>query len=330
MSFEAGELSGRSRMSVGIDRLESVYLKVLRVAILLLATLMLIGALCLAAYSLYKISRSPESVVEQTAEVQAAEIVDAAQVAQASVQQGGTARVDPRYRTYYDQFVANYHRLFRNRFEPFRQREDKQLSLSEFGDSYIRPADRIAAIQKRELNFDEDKAALEGLLRAMTAAADHPTTQQRLKRYQKAKKVQVCETVQRTRTVTESGWDRYSTSCSGWYVEPMGCPVTRVVEKPYSSKQCSMRFPENTQSHAQIFRAFQDKYLSLLEERKAANAADAENRRAEIIAGKEEGAGQLMFALQVVGAFLVLMFFFLLIAIERHLRRRAALAADPA
>lgn len=319
-------MSAKQRLAAAFNRLEAVYLKALRVAILILATLLIAGAVAVGVYSLYKISRSPDAVKEAPAIVEAAEIVNAQQVLPQQVENTGTPQVDPRYRAYYNDFIARYHRLFRNRFEPFRQPTDKQLSQTEFGDSYVRPSDRIEAIQQGNLDFETDKNDLEGMLRVMTAAAEHPTTQDRLKRYMNARKVRTCRTVQRTRLVSQQGWDRYSSACQGWYLEPIGCAVTRQVEQPYSAQECSMQFPPDTQSHAQIFRAFQDEYLALLSQRRAANAAEAEARRNEIVAGKEEGAGQLLTVLQILGAFLLLMFFFLLIAIERHLRRRAAAA----
>jgi hypothetical protein len=312
----------RHKFATALERLEATYLRILRAAILLIATLLVIAAVVLAAYSLYKMSLSPDSITEEPAVVEAAEIIDAKQPP-ATRPSTGEPAIAPYYQEFYDRFIANYHRLFRNRFEPFRQREDKQLSITEFGDSFIQPAQRLAAIKSGDLDFTTDKADLESLLRVMTAAAEMPLTQERLKRYMNARKVRVCETVKRSRTVMQSGWDRYSTSCSNWYEEPMGCPVTRAVEQPYSVQQCRMEYPPNTQSHSEIFRAFQDKYLTLLHDRRAANVERAAAKRAEIEAGKIAGAASLFTSLQILGGFLVLMFFFLLIAIERHQRRKA-------
>lgn len=322
MDYESSDQRFSNRFGQALERLEGAYLRILRAAILLIATLLVIGAVILAAYSLYKMSRSPDSVTEKPAVVAASEIVDAKQPP--SVQRGSEKpQLNPYYRSFYDRFITQYHGLFRNRFEPFRQREDKQLSVTEFGDSFIQATQRLEAIQSGKLDFETDRADLESLLGVMNSAADLPATQERLKRYMNARKVRVCETVQRTRTVTQSGWDRYSTSCNNWYEEPMGCPVTRAVDQPYRVQQCRMEYPPNTQSHSEIFRAFQDKYLTLLHDRRAANAAEAQLKRAEIEAGKVAGAASLFTALQILGGFLVLMFFFLLIAIERHQRRRA-------
>lgn len=321
MDYETSEHRFRDRFANALERLEVTYLRILRAAILLIATLLVIAAIVLAGYSLYKMFRSPASVKEEPTVVEASEIIDAKEPP-ASARSPDKPRVNPYYRNFYDRFVARYHALFRNRFEPFRQREDKQLSVTEFGDSFIQPTQRLEAIEKGGLDFETDKADLESLLAVMTEAAELPLTQERLKRYMNARKVRVCQTVQRSRTAIQSGWDRYSTSCANWYEEPMGCPVSRAVEQPYSVQECRMEYPQNTQSHSEIFRAFQDKYLTLLHDRRAANADEAARKRADIEAGKVAGAASLFTSLQILGGFLVLMFFFLLIAIERHQRRR--------
>ena len=85
-----------------------------------------------------------------------------------------------------------------------------------------------------------------------------------------------------------------------------------------------MEFPEGTQSHIQIFRAFQDRFFGLLHERRERNRRTAEADRNDILLGIVQGHLSLWDALKILGGFLLLMFFFLLIAIERHQRRMAA------
>jgi type VI protein secretion system component VasF len=68
---------------------------------------------------------------------------------------------------------------------------------------------------------------------------------------------------------------------------------------------------------------FQDRFYKLLQKRRDANRAEAENERASIAAGIVDGKLTLWTALQILAGFIVLMFFFLLIAIERHQRRLA-------
>ena len=82
-----------------------------------------------------------------------------------------------------------------------------------------------------------------------------------------------------------------------------------------------MEYPEGTQSHSQIFRAFQDRFFTLLNQRREDNRAKAAQERSDIQLGNVMGALSLWDALKILGGFLLLMFFFLLIAIERHQRR---------
>ncbi len=315
----------RSRAASVLDRAESFYLRVLRAVILIIATLLLVYAAWLGASSLYKISQSPDSVVEQEAVVSPDELTNAQMPAiQASGEKTASApRVHPTQAAFYGSFVDRYYTLYRARFEPYRQQEDKQLSKGEFDGAFINTEARKAAVAKGDLDFETDRRDLQTLLSVMNAAAAKPATIQRLKRYQTARKVAVKEQVQRTRTQHVEGWDSSSTACAGWYESPIGCSVRRAIEVPYTETVTRMQYPDGTQSHTQIFRAFQDRFFQLLEQRRNENASRAERERQGILAGITEGELSLMTALQILGAFLLLMFFFLLIAIERHQRRLA-------
>jgi hypothetical protein len=326
------EVPFRVRAAAMFDRLEAIYLRILRGFILIFATGLILYAAGLALLSLYKINRSPASVVEAVATVGGRDLIAAEG---AEMRQPGDAeadRTDPAHQAFYRDFVRRYHALFRQRFEPFRQPVDRQLALDAFDDAYVASADRLARVTAGELNFAADRSDLELLLRAMTEAAQTPETQQRLQAYRNARQVQVCRNVQRTRTVERSGWDRNSTACAGWYYPPYGCPVTRSVQEPYTQRVCEMRFPEGTRSHADIFRAYHDRFFGLLDQRRQENAARAEAARQSIMMDNVEGRFSLGQAAYIFGGFLVAMFFFLLIAIERHQRRLARQQAetDPA
>ncbi|HEX2764632.1 MAG TPA: hypothetical protein VHM92_12425 [Allosphingosinicella sp.] len=319
------------RFGSTLDRIERIYLKALRAAILFLATGLLLYAAWLGVWSLYKISRSPSSVVEQPATVAPDELTDAEMpVRDASA--GGPAagpKVDPAQQRHYAGFVSRYHALYQTRFEPFRQKEDKPMSRDQFDDAFVKSNERLQAASKGNFNFAEDKADLDRLLAVMTDAAGKPQTQQRLQKYKAARRVSVAKKVQRTRTETREGWDSLSYACAGWY-ENGGCPTIRTVEVPYVETVRTMEFPPDTQSHTQIFRAFQDRFFALLHDRRDSNRAEAQRKREEITFGKLMGKVTLWTALQIVGGFLVLMFFFLLIAIERHQRRIGGDGTDPA
>jgi len=310
------------------DRIERIYLRILRAFILIFATGLIVYAAGLAIHSLYKMSRSPENVIEQPASVSGADLIPAEGAEVPRPGEGAQVdRTNPAHRAFYRDFTRRYHALFRQRFEPFRQPEDRQLAVDAFDDAYLDTDARLAAVTDGRLSFETDRADLEQLLVALTQAAGLPETQSRLQRYKNARKVRVGRNVQRTRSVQRSGWDSNSMSCANWYYPPYGCPVTRTVQQPYTERVYEMRFPEGTRSHADIFRAYHNRFFGLLEERRNANSARAAGEREEIMIGQMEGGMSLTKALWIFGGFLTVMFFFLLIAIERHQRRVAAVLA---
>lgn len=323
--MEAPQPALRGRFGAALDRAEHVYLRVLRAVILVVATGLLLYAGWIGAWSLWKISQSPGSVVEQPAQVTADELTDAEMPVRSSATDARSdgPKVDPAQQRYYADFVKRYHNLYRTRFEPFRQKEDKPLSLDQFDDAFVKSNERLQAATKGDLNFAADKADLDSLLTVMTEAAGKPQTQQRLQKYKAARKVAVAKKVQRTRTETREGWDSNGYTCVNWY-ENGGCPTVRTVQVPYMQVVRTSEFPGGTQSHSQIFRAFQDRFFSVLQGRRASFRAEAEQKREEIGIGNLMGRVTLWTMLQILGGFLVLMFFFLLIAIERHQRRLAA------
>lgn len=327
MDYEVEERPSFSqRTRLVLDRAEAVYLKVLRAVILLIATLLLVYAGWIAVSSAYKTSRSPDSVKEEAATVNADELTDA----QLPVEGPGAVKSDqPQTNSedakFYRSFAGRYYDLYRTKFEPYRHQDDKQLGVQEFDDSFLNTNARLAAVTKGEVKFADDSSDLEALLAVMRAAADKPATVQRLERYKTAKKVPATHSVERSRAEVQRGWDSTATSCPDWYENPVGCSAIRVVNIPYTEHVTELQYPKGTQSHAQIFRAFQDRFFDLLQQRREAHAAKANRERESILGGIADGKVSLVTALELLGGFLVLMFFFLLIAIERHQRRLAAL-----
>lgn len=312
------------RAGSALDRAEGLYLRVLRAVILVLATLLLGYAAWLAISSTYKISRSPDSVEEATATVQPDELTDAELPApSASNAADSKPKANSAYQRYYSNFADRYYALYRSKFEPYRQQQDKQLTRAEFDGAILNTPARLKAITEGDLSFENDKTDLETLLTVMTDAAGKPATLERLRRYKSARKVPVTKQAEKTRITYVDGWDSSSQSCATWYEPPIGCPARQPVESPYTEAVTTMEFPKGTQSHTQIFKAFQERFYTLLQGRREANAQKAESERQGILAGIAEGRLSLLTALQILGGFLVLMFFFLLIAIERHQRRLA-------
>jgi hypothetical protein len=320
-----------NRSGALFDRVEATYLRILRGFILIFATLLILYAAWLGVSSLYKISRSTNGIVEEVATVQGQDLLPAegAEVQQQPRGDQGD-RTNPAHQRFYQQFLRRYHALFRQRFEPFRQSVDRQLSLDAFDDAYLNTDRRLQEIGRGTLSFESDRNDLELLMVAMTQASQAPETHRRLATYRAARQVRVFREVQRRRAVTRSGWDRYSTACRDWFYPPYGCPVTRTVQQPYTERVSELRFPEGTRSHADIFRAYHERFFELLEQRRMENAGQAQSAREGILMGQIDGRLSLIQAAYIFVGFLAVMFFFLLIAIERHQRRLAsALATQP-
>lgn len=301
------------------DRIERIYLLILRVSILVIATALLLYAAWLAASGLYRTSLSPNSVIEANASVAANEIVETGTTTPDAIAPSTTA--SPEQRKYYASFVGKYYALFRKNFEPYRHPEDKTLSRDEFDDAYVRSLERMTAVADGRISFDADKADLESLFAAVTTASNDAAVKKTLKQHQNAKKVAVVHKVERTRSEMRSGWNSLSTSCANWYNDPIGCSETRSVQVPYTATETRMEYPTGIKSPGQLFHDMQDRYFSLLEQRRADNRAEANRQREAILSKNAEGAAALALSWRVAGGFIAIMFFFLLIAIERHQRR---------
>lgn len=311
-----------SRFAITLDRVERFYLLLLRAAILVIATVVLIWAAWLAVSATVRITRSPDSVVEKPVSVIASELPSAIapEAAKAAAKRTESASLKAE-RDFYKRFVEQYHGLYRGRFEPFRRVEDKRLDRDEFDDNFVQSGERLEALARGQGDFAKDRADLEGLLKVMAEASTLPETVARLNQYKNAVKKPVRRQVERFRTESRRGWDSLSTSCEAWYESPVGCAVTRQVNVPYTQTVTSMALPDGLMSHTQIFRGMQDRYLALLTERRERELASVSAKRADIAEGQIVGWGSLHLMLYVLAGFLVLMFFFLLIAIERHQRR---------
>ena len=146
----------RDRFSSALDRAESIYLRILRAVILVIATLMIGFALWLAVSSVYKMSRSPDSVQEEEASVAAEEITDAQMPAkkQAAAQANAERVATPEQQRFYGDFVKRYYGLYRTKFEPYRQAEDKTLTRDEFDDNFIGSQARLQQVVKGDLDFE--------------------------------------------------------------------------------------------------------------------------------------------------------------------------------
>lgn len=309
---------GSGRANEILNRLERVYLAAIRAIALCAATLLVIYAIWLAASGLYKTSRDASSVTEEPAVVSAQEVteIDVGKAAKSDA----ASSSDPLAvaRRYYTDFGKRYYAVFKSTFEPFKKPDDNPLELRAFEQRYLQTSERLEGIEQGALDFEQDRADLESLLTTMTTVASDEKTTGRLRAYQSAKKTPV--------TRTESG-TREETYCSYYGIYTGGCLSYDTRTVPYTRTVQDLKLPPGIISHTDLFGAYQDAYLSKLAEKREANAVAARQEREKIIADNLNGRARLWSALGVIGAFLALMFLFLLIALERHQRKIAASVA---
>lgn len=310
---EEGVPAHRRDVAGVLNKMERAYLAALRTLALIVATLLLLYAAWLGATGLYKVSRNAASVKEVPASVTTEDVVD---VDLKSTAAGAAKAPDPfkRERAFYQDFTNRYFNLYQTKFAPFLQANDAKTSKPAFESRYLHVGDRLEAIKQGALNFETDKGDLEGLLTGMTGAADAKLTQDRLRAYKSAKKTSV------SRTINEMRSERYC-SYYGYYIDQCISWDTRQV--PVKRTVAEMRLPDGVISANDLFAAYHEKYVNTLVGRRSDNASRAQSARSEIVRGNAEGAESLWTAMRVVGFFVVVMFLFLLIALERHQRRIA-------
>lgn len=306
-----------------LDRLEKLYLSAVRVLALLGATALLIWAAWFIVSGLYKVSRDASSIKEVPATVSTeAVLAIPTNDAEATAATENARKSNPAAQKYYNGFVSRYYALYQSKFAPFRQATDTALTRKVFDERYVRSSDRIERSSEDSTLLEADKAELEALLTAMSSAAAAKQTTDRLATYKKAKREEVKRTIRSTRT--ETYCREY-----GYYIN--ACIDYGIREVPQSRTVTESRLPKGVISPPDLFHAYQDRYFSLLADQRRQNARKANAEQLEIEVGNEIGASRLWTAVYIVGAFVSLMFLFLLIAIERHQRRIArTLPATPA
>lgn len=120
-------------------------------------------------------------------------------------------------------------------------------------------------------------------------------------------------------------------ACSNWWQQPYGCQVRRSVPV----QQCHAAYPQGIQSPLTTVERLDGSYRLAWIDKTNGSEATAAAKRAVREATKAAAPGKFSLALRVFAGFLLVMFMFLLIAVERHLRRLARrgdqpMAAEPA
>lgn len=303
--------------SVDLDRIERAYLASLRIAILAVATLCLLGAIGFGANALWRVFVSTTVAVEpvQITGTQVAAALKEAAPEQAS--RDGNDQIPAFVRQAHAQWARDvfpkYYAIYLKASNAYKKPEDVTLNSQQLMDALgydLRSyADNGIKAQTFINNPDYQRQALA----AVAAAVGEPSVVLQLSEYKSVgKTAKSCSTTYRSQRV----WDSYSTACYNWYLEPQGCEVTRSVPV----EVCVAAYPEGIVSPRVAFGRADEEFFRLWTDRNAQVQAEAQAARDEREATRAQIVPSLLLALQILAAFLVVMFFFLVVAIERHLR----------
>ncbi len=320
-----GRLGDRIRLFT--DRSEGRYLRALRVATLLIATLLLLIALIYLALGLYGrahvLSAKPADV-----EVAGSDLVTRPtdRSAQPSETDGTRPRAQgPRWAAEVPQATRTaLFTSYRQLFEPYKRAGDGRLTEQAlmarlFPDAAL---DAFADVAMRR-PAGEPNAARDSIFamfaRALDEAGRDGQTKRELSAYKAARQVQVCRTVTTERQRRVQQWDRYSIACPYWY-EDNGCLVTRSITEPVSSRACRMQFPSELAGPAETMEMLRMRFLTEMGSRLSSAENDAEAVNLARAQMRQRGAQQLMEAAKYLLAFLAVMMLYIFVAVERHQR----------
>ncbi|QZD92301.1 hypothetical protein K3162_12300 [Qipengyuania xiapuensis] len=307
------ERSRSERFREILGQAEKIYLEVLRAAALIVATLILGWIVWLLLSSAYRIAQDPNSVEVEPVSLTAEEVIDI-DMGEAAASERNADPEEPNVSAF-DTFAEQYHRLFKEKFEKYRHKDDAELSAEQFADRYLSGFDEGEG-DGIGLGFGSpvSQSDYDGLLAMMREASNLPENIERLETYRDTPKVRREEQVRKTRR------ERYCSYYSDYFGRCYGYDYRTV---PYTETVVRMESPDGILDHRQLFGAYQGNYLTKLNARRDANLSAADSERAERRQANAEGWLGLGNALWFAGLFMALMFFFLLIAIERHQRQIA-------
>ena len=315
-----------------LARIETIYLEVLRAAALIVATLILFWIAWLLVSSAYRISRDADDVELAPVEVTAQQVVDLESENAPEVSQGVSDQADPPSK--FDAFRDKYFALYQSKFEKYKKDEDEELSKDDFTEIFLSgfaedgamtedPLDAAADIVMADAMAEEylsESAYVQAedfadLYSTMDAASTLPVTIERLEAYRDTPKVRSERKVNRTRE------ESYCSYYSDYFGECLSYGSRTV---PFQSTVVDMVTPDGILEPQALFAAYQDTYLSTLSAKREESSSNAAQERSARLEDNAKGWLGFSNALWFAGTFLVLMFFFLLVAMERHQRRMAA------
>lgn len=301
--------------AVRLDRVEAVYLVILRIAVLAVATLCLLAATFFILDGSWRFGIRTDVRAEPTV-VDPSEVAAAMRNLPAAPESDGANPISAGVRAAHAAFAKDvfpaYYAVYKAAFDRYHKAEDTlespQALMAGLGYSL---EDYAGGQSLGTKLFVENSDYQQQAQAAVTAAMAAPETQRLLSAYKAAEKSeQQCTTTQTTRRINQICGYYYRYDCS--YTQTV--PVRR----------CEAVYPDGIVSPAQAFDRADGAFESLWRARAEANATRATLESAKRHDAKAQIAPKFFLAIQVLGAFLVVMFFFLMIAMERHLRRLAS------
>lgn len=336
-----------ARATAVADRLERYYLALLRGLTLVIATICILGAI---GFGLDGVRRAltqtdikPEPVAVSSEEALGSILRTDAAGKDAAKAEGAQISAEDKkvYATFFSGPFEQYYQAYRKLAAGYNKPEDTILpkaklaeqlgytveilgepdpiapTVGEASDPETAAAEATgrAYVSTAKL-FIRDPAYAKAQVEAVIKAVSDKRLAGKAQSYKAAQKTaQACH----TEYVARSVWDPNSMACRDWYLEPYGCSVRR--QMPVD--KCEPAYPEGIKSPLALFSQIDESYRLTWNAKteEAGRAAQAKSDERQAI--KAGASGSWMLALQIGGAFALIMFLFLLIAVERHLRRLA-------
>jgi hypothetical protein len=220
------------------------------------------------------------------------------------------------FKTFLNERFSGYYLVYARLAKQFNKPEDRLLTREELANELGYTLDSYTGGDSAVVLFVDNQEYATQIQAAADLLGRDARVTSVLSQYQTAQKTaQQCTT--QTRSVR--GWDSTSTACANWYSPPVGCAVMR--EEPY--QQCYPAYPDGITSPLAAFIQLDHGFREVWAQRTTHNQAIADAAKAGREAEKARSGAVALKALYIGAAFLVAMFLFLVVAIERHLRRLA-------
>lgn len=309
------------RGSTLIKRAEFNYLRLLRVASLALATVLLVGAAWFLGQGIFR-QLGSSKIAPEAATIGGADVAPSAMTSPEASKKQIPSNLVPQ------KFANEAYAIYRQHFQKYQRPGDAtpdQKAIQKVIWTEGLEA-RLAALDLSLLKTGTNGNSAVGsdpnqaMIDVIRAAATQEGMVRELKGYQKATKVRVCSDQVRTRSRTVTQWDSGATWCSDWSTYPYGCPGERTLDEPYLANVCEMRFPEDVETPLEQLGFAAERFVNIAEVRIEQSKNDAAEKASRVLARKAAGRNDIAQSGQIFLIFLALMFLYLIVVIERHYR----------